>query len=607
MLTPARQRGSSVILVTGAVFILYAALFIHFAPTGPGRADGFYSYLFARSLAFDHDVDFRDDYELCGDPWNVGIDRGTGHPDNQAYAGPAVFWTPVVWIAKHVVSLPLDSPATAKAGCDGPIAVAALFLAVPLGALAVGLAYLVACRFASRRHAVFVALLFAVGSSLPHYATLWVSFSHVYECFACALLLWLSVRASESGRARTWALVGLGAALCTLMRLSDGAVALVPLAMVLGGALSRRSKAVAVALIAGGVAAGAGLTLALYSYLYGSPFVLPQGRHFLHLGHAHPLLLLFAPQGGLFYVTPIAYLAVLGVLVAVRDRRARAMATGAVLCIAIIVWVSSSALDWHGKGAFGARRLVVLVPIFIVLSAIAMGRIDRTLRKHRWTLGAAAALLLFGVPVVGATLATVNGELPTDGGSAQAVQYGSGVRASWAFLDARVGDLAILPAELIYASRFGLPMTSFRAATTDKFYRRSYRTMAWEPNRLDFSDSTLREASRGLAVGGAAARVVGTEATIVFAAEWPFATDATLELDATLGTRVALAMGTFFGRCNLEPRDVEMGDRRVLRWAIPPGCFDSGLVELKVRVTVPGAITIRTLTLDDTTRYPPPY
>src|ERR1700749_3368245 len=72
-----------------ASLCIYAVTPISWTP----GADGFYSWIYARSLAFDGDIDFKNDYALCGDPFRIGGDRGTGHPDNIFYFGPAVVWT----------------------------------------------------------------------------------------------------------------------------------------------------------------------------------------------------------------------------------------------------------------------------------------------------------------------------------------------------------------------------------------------------------------------------------------------------------------------------------------------------------------------------------
>lgn len=595
--------------VTCAVFTLYAVLFAHQAP-GPGNSDGYYSYLFARSLAFDGDLDLRNDYAICGDPWAVGRDRGTGHPDDQAYVGPAVFWTPILAVARRVVVLPANAPVTVMEGCSGPLARGALFSAVVVGALAIGLAYLTASRFTSRPVAAAAALLFAVASGLPHYATLFPSFSHVYGCFACALLVWASVRATSSETLLAFVPVGLAGGLLALQRLSDACLVVIPLVLIATGTRDRRFKIGATFLVACGTLLGVGLTASLYRYLYGSPFVLPQGRNYLHLAHAHPLLALFAPHGGLLYATPIAYLGLVGIGLGLGRRPTRAFAVGALVAFLICLWVSASVLDWHGKGTFGARRLLVTTPVLIVFAALTLERLEPFVRRHASALVLGAALLLFGVPVIGSSLAVVDGKLPAEAGAPQSVQYGSGATALWHRADTHVGDLAILPVELVYALRFGLPMRTFRAATTDKFYRRSFHTLEWEPRTLPFSDPTALEASTGLVGAPEGAKLVATEAHVVFAAGWPFATDAELTLDADEGTNVGLDVGTFGRRCDLGTRAVDadaLHAFRTLHWAIPEGCFDSGLVELRVRSDRPDRTLLRQLTFDDSHAYPPSY
>jgi hypothetical protein len=186
------------------------------------------------------------------------------------------------------------------------------------------------------------------------------------------------------------------------------------------------------------------------------------------------------------------------------------------------------------------------------------------------------------------------------------VQYGSGVQAAWAFVDERVGSLAIFPAEVVYALRYDLPMRSFRAATSDRFYRRSYHTLEWEPRLLPFADPGLLESSRGLALAPGGARLTGGDAALVFAAGWPHATDAELVVDAAEAGEIAISLGTFFGRCALGTRRVEQGVERHLAFSVPRGCFDSGLMEVRLRSSVPGLV-LRQLAFDDSAVYPPPY
>ncbi|MFO0571082.1 MAG: hypothetical protein U0263_35945 [Polyangiaceae bacterium] len=584
--------------------VLYAALFARFRPT-QGGADGHYAYLFARSLAFDHDIDFRNDYALCGDPWATGRDRGTGLPDNPSYVGPSLFWAPLLALARHVVSLPADAAPGVSAGCSGPWVVVALSSSVVVACLAATFSYLAARRLVARPHAAMATVLFVVASNLPAYVALFPAQAHVYQCFACALLLWTTLRASESESRTALLGVALAVALATFQRLSDGVLALIPLALLAIGK-PRRARGLAFAAVAAGLALGALPVLSIYRALYGSPFTLPQGRNYLHLAHSHPLLALFAPHGGLFYTTPIAYLAVIGAYLALRDARRRKLAVAILLAAASSLWISASALDWHGKGTFGARRLVVLLPLCILLSAIALERLAPLALRHARGLGLAALALLFGVPVIGGLFAVERGELAIDRGSPQAIQYGNGVRALFALLDDRVGDVAILPAEWVFSLRYGLPPRSFRAATTDRYYRRSYHTLEWEPRMLDFRDANLRTASRGFAASERGMRLSQSTGGLVFAAGWPYATDLVLVAQAMASTRLSLALGTFTRRCALGTRELSSGENQ-LEFRIPEGCFDSGLMEVTFGSEVPGAVEIVRLELEDASPHPKSY
>lgn len=591
--------------ILAALLALYGAVYLARGVRDPGAADGFYGYLHARSLAFDLDLDFRNDYALCGDPWAQGVDRGAGRVDNPGYLGPSVLWAPLILIARVIVHLPPDASAGVRAGCVGPIARFALASSVLLGAAAMVLAYRTARRFSGAGAAATAALLFGVASSLPQYAAIFVSSSHVHQCFAAALLGWLSVRAWEAPRLGRLALVGLALGLCALQRLSDVTLATVPLALLVSGAEPWSRKLRGALVIAAGGALGVLATLALYAHLYGSPLVLPQGRHYVHLGHSHPFLLLFAPHGGLFFATPIAWLGVVGLAGGLRRGPARPLAIGAALACVATVWIAAAPLDWHGKATFGARRLLVLTPLLVVFAARAIEGALPWIRRRATPLLAAAAVALLGAPVVGGALGTTSGEVPLDGGS-QAEVYGGGVRALFGVVDQRLGDLAILPAEALFALRYGLPMRSFRAATTDRHYRRSYRDLSWEPNALDFEAPTLRAASKGTAKAPGGMRLVDARAKVVFTAGWPFATDAALDVEADAETRLALRLGRPFGRCELGERTVAKG-RSTLRFSIPEGCFDSGLLELDFSAARGGDLVVRRLVLDDARAYAPPY
>jgi hypothetical protein len=242
--------------------------------------------------------------------------------------------------------------------------------------------------------------------------------------------------------------------------------------------------------------------------------------------------------------------------------------------------------------------------LFVVFGAIALDAAWVRLRRHRERLLAITIAMLLGVPVIGGVLGTTTGEVPLEGGS-QAAMYGGGVRAFFGLLDSAVGDVAILPAEALYAIRFGLPMRTFRAATTDHHYRRSYRDLTWEPNTLDFHDAALREASTGASVDPLGVRL-GSDARFVFTAGWPYATGGTLVVTADAPGSLAVGLGTALGRCELGEHRFDAGQSEIAL-LIPDGCFDSGLLELRIHTSRGASIIAKKLVLDDAHTYPPPY
>ena len=424
------------------------------------EGDGYYAWLFARSLVYDHDVDFKNDYSICGDRWNVGVDRGTGHPNNNFSFGQIVFWVPALEVARVVVRLPDDAPPDVVASCKGPRVSFVLYLSPILGALTVFLAYLVARRFASDGAAALAAGLVAVAGTNLAYAGFMVSYSHVYASFAIALLFWTSLRAEERPTLARFVAVGLALGLAILQRPTEGVFVLVPLVIALRlqrrGELSIGGAVARLAIVAAGGLVGLVPLLVVYTYLYGGPFVVPQGRYFMFIGHGHPWLVLFAPRGGLFFSAPTAWLGVVGFVLALRDPKLRLLFGAMLVAGAIELYVASCALDWHESWGFGARRLTTLTPALVAAAAVFFERGRRWLRRRP-----ARARTLLGlswlVPACFSTYAVVGATqhnvIVPDYGHSQAAFWGEGSRWLWGVLDDQIGDLAIYPAELVFSAQ----------------------------------------------------------------------------------------------------------------------------------------------------------
>jgi hypothetical protein len=130
--------------------------------------------------------------------------------------------------------------------------------------------------------------------------------------------------------------------------------------------------------------------------------------------------------------------------------------------------------------------------------------------------------------------------------------------------------------------------------------------LSWEPNALDFRDASLREASTGTRPHERGVALTSDRAAVVFTAGWPYATGGSLEITAERPSSIRVALGTTFGRCDLGGHVVTSG-RSAVALDIPPGCFDSGLLELGIDTERDSGVVLERLVLDDENAYPPPY
>ncbi|WP_394827605.1 glycosyltransferase family 39 protein [Pendulispora albinea] len=546
-------RLSSVVFLVPLV--VYLAVYLWAGEAFQPSPDGYYSWLFARSLVFDGDFDFTNDYALCGDEFDIGIVHATGRPDNPFYVGPAVFWTPWLLVLRAGWTVFLGAQAAERASCGGWMTVLGLLTGPLAGALVVWLSYATARMVVSKRAAAACALLFAFTSPLFGYSTTIAQYSHVYLTLCVAVLVYVSFRAVSSQPwargGRAWGLVAATLAVAVLHRLPAVLYAAIPAAAVVILLWRRaRSRGWAAGSVVLGTASGIGLTFGLYVYLYGSMFVTPQGSYYVHLSQPNPFLLLFGVQGGFFFWMPAAWLAVAGAVLALVGKRPRAVdpqpgapaaeappaaevppvlgapelrivALGCLAAAAAEVYVSSSVLDWSGRFSLGARRLLPLTPIVVLFAALVVERLVRSIPRRAFDGGAAIGI---GLTLINNVPATTR--IPyryQDLTQEQLYGACSPFRPLWAWADRHIGDVALLPAQLYFRYRYGLPPAGYRAAIVRR-YQKELRNLQDQTAEFRFGNAWMRETSTGFVYAEDGARMTGDEARVVFAAEWPSAT-----------------------------------------------------------------------------------
>ena len=379
----------------------------------------YFSYL--RSLWFDHDVSFENEYQHFYD-LNVGRGEGfhatflaqhtdTGRRPSFATIGSALLWSPFYAAADLVVRF-RGGPAD---GFSPPYVAAVAYGSACYGFLAILLS------IAAARHIAGPGLLAGVivwiGTPLLFYMYVSPPYSHACSAFAVALFvtIWLKVRDRWSvGGAIA---LGLSGALMAMVREQDVFLALGPgvdfVWTLLRGdsvSISQRASqssrgstsinapgapppgAAARIVFAGCSAFAVGLLPQLLAYksLNGrfGPSTLVTRK--MNWQAPHALDVLASPEHGLFLWTPLAALAIGGLVVlAVRGpAHVRRIGWCALLMIALQVYVSGSVESWTVAGAFGQRRFVALT----ILLTIGLAGLLASVPRGAWR------------PVVGAVL-----------------------------------------------------------------------------------------------------------------------------------------------------------------------------------------------------------
>jgi hypothetical protein len=339
------------------------------------------SYL--RSLWFDHDVSFENEYRYFYER-NVGrgehfhetfleLQTEAGRRPNFGTLGAAMLWAPF-YAAGHATTLAMrrmgnDVPAD---GFSKPYIAAIAYGSAFYGFVAVLLSIAAARRIAGShdRQSIVAGLAVWFGTPLLFYMYVAPPFAHACSAFAVALFvtIWLQVRKTWSVRGAI--ALGVSGALMAMVREQDVFFALGPaLDLVLTALTQRRLQAPLIA-AAGCAAFIAGLMpqLLAYSALNGRPGPSSLVMRKMSWHSPHALDVLTSPAHGFFVWTPVAALGIAGLIfLAWRGSEdSRRIGLIALVMTAAQVYVSGSVDSWTVAGAFGQRRFVALTILLTI-------------------------------------------------------------------------------------------------------------------------------------------------------------------------------------------------------------------------------------------------
>ena len=466
--------------VAAALTLLYV-LALALSPYPAIDGDGHYTWMWARSLVFDHDLDLSNDALLCGDPWHRGLGP-SGHALNQWPLGPALVWAPILQVARWLLP---GGGGPGGVGCRGSWAELAMQGSALAAAGALWLALALARRHAVPRGAIALGLA-AVGlcSMLPFYAIVAPSYAHACAALAVALFVERWDRFREAPTPLRGVALGAVLGLAMLMRTQNALLALLPLCDALAGgrAALRRWLAPAALFVVAAVVVESPYRWALH-HMYGSVFAVPQGSWYLRWAHSNPVGLLFSSYNGLLTTTPLLYPAVLVLLLLPFWPAHRRLWPLTVLFLAAL-YVNGAVWDWWGEASFSARRLADLAGPFALASALAVAALFRF--AERAPRRAAAAGLLGAIALgalwnQGAMTSEATGRTRMLGARAAPELWTPTADRTGRALWHRVGNPLAWPASLPFALWHRVHPRAFDLLVGEGFFRREYHGLTLEP------------------------------------------------------------------------------------------------------------------------------
>ena len=370
----------------------------------------YFSYL--RSLWFDRDVSFENEYRYFYDHriaqsadfhhTFLELETATGRRINYGTVGCAILWSPF-YAGADVTTRVMRTMGrdVAADGYSRPYV-----SAVAYGSAFYGFATILLSIAAARRvvgaGALASGLAVWFGTPLLFYMYVAPPFSHACSAFAVALFVtvWLRVR-------ETWSIegalaLGLVGALMAMVREQDLFFALGPvfdlgLALAVGDRETGRRKRTTtlLAALAGCAAFALGYLpqLVAYKALNGKFGPSPLVTRKMYWSAPHALQVLFDTQHGFFFWTPLAILAVIGLLLLVRLKGDATVGACMLLMFALQVYISGAVESWTVAGAFGQRRFVALTILLVV--GLAALRASVTGRPARLVMNAAVVLCVW--------------------------------------------------------------------------------------------------------------------------------------------------------------------------------------------------------------------
>ncbi len=351
------------------------------------RADFPTYFSFLRSLAFDHDLDFANEWRHWG--FKEQPLTPTGHRFTQGSIGPALVWAPFFVVGDALVRVERRFGVTRYAadGYSAPYARSAIVgtvVIVVLGLYALGQ---VLARSYPRGVTVLALLATFGATPLGFYTFVQPGMAHGMTFALACFAIFLADRRAREGRPSDFLLLGLVLGLLVAVRLQGVVLIVFLVPLLLREWRRERRPPRGLALLAVGAFVAFLPQMLAWKAIYGRFITLGSGLEAWSREAGVALPVLFRPgawfdprslhfwdvlcsaERGFFTWTPLCLLGTLGLLLAMG--RAPLLAGGGILTFLAAAWFNGSLAGFEGADAFGARRFDLVLP-FVALGVAAV-------------------------------------------------------------------------------------------------------------------------------------------------------------------------------------------------------------------------------------------
>ncbi len=351
-------------------FLCFAVFLVHLSFTKTAvYGDGVYYYSIARSLAFDGNLDFTNEFIHFKIYPSY---TSTGYSANKYPPGVSLIWTVVISLTFQVInSLNFFGFNFVNEGYSNLFQITIALANITLAIMGLYLLYQTLLNYFNEKASRYAVLATALTTNLLFYMAFDLINSHALSFFASSLFMFYVVKFTKRFSYANWFILGLLGGFIALVRTQDIILILPAIFLLFSIAISKRKKLLASLLFVCGIVISFLPQLIYWQIVFGrltSPYL--SGSEGFNLLNPHFYGLLLNQDTGLMIYTPTLLVAFIGLIVL---KISKPLKISLVLTILLNILLIASWSSWDQGASFGVRMLVSSLPLFAFGFAVVVG------------------------------------------------------------------------------------------------------------------------------------------------------------------------------------------------------------------------------------------